>query len=57
MDDYQLELHQRVRRGYLELAAAEPGRWVVIDASQPGDMVQSSIRRAVDRVLPVKPIP
>jgi len=57
MDDYQLELHQRVRRGYLELAAAEPGRWVVIDASQPGDMVQSSIRRAVDRAIPVKPKP
>lgn len=57
MDDYQLELHQRVRRGYLELAAAEPGRWVVIDASQPGDMVQSCIRRAVDRVIPAKPKP
>ncbi len=57
MDDYQLELHQRVRRGYLDLAAAEPGRWVVIDASQPGDMVQSCIRRAVDRVFPDKPKP
>jgi len=57
MDDYQLELHQRVRRGYLVLAAAEPGRWVVIDAGQPGDMVQSSIREAVDRFLPVKPLP
>lgn len=57
MDDYQLELHQRVRKGYLELAAADSGRWVVIDASQPGDMVQSSIREAVDRVFPVKPLP
>jgi dTMP kinase len=53
MDDYQLELHQRVRAGYLELAAAEPGRWVVIDASQPGAVVQSQILEAVDsRLLP-----
>jgi dTMP kinase len=57
MDDYQLELHQRVRKGYLELASADPGRWVLIDASQPGDMVQSSIREAVDRVFPVEPLP
>lgn len=26
LDAYALEFHQRVRRGYLELAAAEPGR-------------------------------
>jgi dTMP kinase len=55
MDDYQLELHQRVRAGYLELARAEPERWVVIDAAQPGDMVQFFIRQAVDRVLPAAP--
>jgi dTMP kinase len=55
MDDYQLELHQRVRAGYLELAKVEPERWVVIDAAQPGDMVQFFIRQAVDRVLPAAP--
>jgi dTMP kinase len=27
--------HERVRAGYLALAAAEPDRWVVIDASAP----------------------
>jgi dTMP kinase len=27
--------HERVRAGYLAMAAAEPGRWVVLDASAP----------------------
>lgn len=54
MDDYQPELHKRVRAGYLELAAAEPARWVVIDAAQPGDVVQFLIRQAVDRILPAR---
>jgi dTMP kinase len=27
--------HERVRAGYLALAAAEPGRWMVIDATAP----------------------
>ncbi len=29
------EFHERVRRGYRELAAAEPERWLVIDATRP----------------------
>jgi len=29
----QLDFHQRVRQGYLELADAEPARWLVIDAT------------------------
>ena len=44
LDAYQLQYHQRVRQGYLEMAAAEPVRWRVIDASQPPDMVQSKIQ-------------
>lgn len=47
MDDYQLELHQRVRRGYLEMAKAEPERWRVVDASQPPEVVQSSIQKII----------
>lgn len=30
-----IDFHERVRRGYLELAAREPERWFVIDASLP----------------------
>jgi dTMP kinase len=51
MDDYQLELHQRVRAGYKTLAIEEPKRWVVVDASLSSDMVQSLIREAVDTRL------
>jgi dTMP kinase len=44
LDAYQLQYHQRVRLGYLEMAAAEPERWRIIDASQPPDMVKSRIQ-------------
>ncbi|MCK4961970.1 MAG: dTMP kinase, partial [Anaerolineales bacterium] len=32
LDAYDLEFHHRVRRGYLAMAAAEPERWVELDA-------------------------
>jgi dTMP kinase len=44
LDAYQLQYHQRVRLGYLKMAAAEPLRWRIIDASQPPDMVKSKIQ-------------
>lgn len=47
LDAYQLQYHQRVRQGYLEMAQAEPQRWKVIDASQAPDMVQSQIQRVL----------
>lgn len=47
MDAYELELHKRVREGYLEMAKAEPARWVVIDAGQTPSMVQSNLRHAI----------
>ena len=45
--DYNLDFHQRVRRGYLQLVQAEPQRWEVIDASQSPSQVQDEIRRVV----------
>lgn len=47
LDDYELAFHQRVRKGYLELAASEPLRWAVIDAGQPPHDVQTALQRAV----------
>ena len=47
LDAYQLEFHRRVRAGYLELAKQEPNRWVLIDASQAQDHVQSALRTAI----------
>ena len=39
--------HERVHQGYLALAAAEPQRWLVLDAMQPVDDIQESVREAV----------
>ena len=47
LDDYELEFYQRVRQGYLEMVRAEPGRWVVIDASGTSGEVQAAIRNVV----------
>jgi len=52
LDAYDLGFHQRVRAGYLEMAQAEPHRWVVVDASRTIEDVQEDIRRAFhQRVL------
>jgi len=47
LDAYDIDFHRRVRQGYFELAASEPERWVIIDASQPPEVVQSAMRRAI----------
>lgn len=43
MDAYQLQYHKRVRQGYLKMAREEPNRWIIINANQSPDMVQSDI--------------
>jgi dTMP kinase len=51
LDAYDLEFHHRVRQGYLAMAAAEPERWVELDARQPLDIIQDKIRRIVETRL------
>lgn len=54
-DRFELEdlsFHRRVRQGYLKLAAAEPDRWLVIDASLPRDEVAGTIWERVSLLLP-----
>jgi dTMP kinase len=41
------EFHRRVQNGFAEMAAADPTRWVVVDASGPVDDVSATIRQAV----------
>lgn len=43
--------HERVRDGYRALAAADPARWVVIDASQPIGEVEAAAWDAVWAVV------
>ena len=43
-----LDYHRRVRQAFLDLAAADPSRYVVIDAMQDPDVMAAQIREAVD---------
>jgi len=47
LDLEAIEFHRRVRAGYLALAAAEPARWQIIDASRPPIAIQDDLRRLV----------
>ncbi|MGW1384524.1 dTMP kinase [Streptomyces griseoluteus] len=47
------EFHARVRAGFLTLAAADPGRYLVVDAGQEPEGVTSVIRHRLDTVLPL----
>lgn len=49
LDEEALSFHQRVHRGFLELAAAEPARWLMIDAAQPIAQVQQAIWQGMAR--------
>ncbi|MBT2393141.1 dTMP kinase [Streptomyces sp. ISL-1] len=47
------EFHQRVRAGFLTLAAADPGRYLVVDAGQEPGSVATVVRHRLDRMLPL----
>jgi len=54
-DRFELEdlsFHRRVREGYVKMAAAEPDRWLVIDASLPKVKIAEIIWDRVSRLLP-----
>jgi dTMP kinase len=43
--------HHRVREGYLKMAAAEPQRWLVVDATLPKKRVEQIVWERVGRLL------
>ncbi|MGW1489752.1 dTMP kinase [Streptomyces sp. NPDC002402] len=47
------EFHQRVRAGFLTLAAADPGRYLVVDAGQEPASVTTVVRHRLDQMLPL----
>ena len=49
MESEAIEFHERVRQGYLAQAAAEPDRWVVIDATRSLDEVSLAVDEEVTR--------
>jgi len=51
MERERLEFQERVRRGFLALAAAEPQRWLVLDALREIAVIQAEIRQRVAALL------
>ncbi len=47
------EFHERVRRGFLTLAAADPARYLVLDAGQDPEALTRLARHRLDRMLPL----
>ena len=47
LDDYDVEFHKRVYDGYQQLIAAEPERWVQVDAAQTPERVAEALQQAV----------
>ena len=53
MEAEALTFHQQVAAAYDRLAAAEPGRWLRVDATRPPAEVQEAIRARVGALLEV----
>ena len=51
LEDEKHDFHERVRHGYLELAAAEPERFLVLDATLPIETIAQAIRSRVVGLL------
>jgi dTMP kinase len=47
----EFAFHRKVRAGYLQLAAADPDRWLVIDASLPEQKVREIIWERVRQLI------
>ena len=45
------DFHERVHRSFVKMAAADPDRWVVIDALQSIDTVEAEVWAAVEPKL------
>jgi dTMP kinase len=51
LDQQETAFHHRVREGYLQMAAREPDRWLVVDATQTLEAIQALIRARVEAKL------
>jgi dTMP kinase len=51
LDAESTAFHERVRQAYLDLAAHEPERWIVLDATQPTDVIAEQVWSIVSAAL------
>jgi dTMP kinase len=56
LESEPIGFHQRVRHGFRALAAAEPGRYLVIDAALPPEEISHRIQERIRDILP-DPVP
>jgi dTMP kinase len=52
LEGESLAFHQRVRAAFLELATAEPERYLVVDATAPVEVIAFAVRERVHALLP-----
>ncbi|MEV4504300.1 dTMP kinase [Streptomyces klenkii] len=53
LESEPMEFHNRVRTGFLTLAAADPSRYLVVDAGQAPEDITTVVRHRLDQVLPL----
>jgi dTMP kinase len=54
IEQESLEFHRRVRQGFLDLAASDPDRYLVVSATDAPDVVHAAVRTRVESLLPVR---
>ena len=54
LDAYNVDFHQRVRAGYLEMARQEPRKWVLVDASRDWNHVQDELRKVIEGKMGIR---
>jgi dTMP kinase len=52
-----VSFHERVRYAFLDLAAAEPHRYLVLDATRPPEEIAAAVLERVTPMLPANPAP
>ena len=55
LESEPIEYHQRVRRAFIEIAHADPARYLVIDAGQDKDTIAEQIQTRVATLLGISP--
>ncbi|WP_107489440.1 dTMP kinase, partial [Streptomyces sp. rh34] len=53
LESEPVEFHERVRSGFLTLAAADPTRYLVVDAGQEPESITTVVRHRLDQLLPL----
>jgi dTMP kinase len=49
--EFDLAFHRRVRQGFLALAAADPARFTVVDATRSSEAVATAVNAAADLLI------